>query len=61
MNGILARIGLEQLVLIVLALLAVIAILTDLGGAFWIGWLGTATSGLAASRWRQRRLATGVD
>jgi len=35
MNGILAKVGVEQLILIVLALLAVIAILADLGGAFW--------------------------
>ena len=61
MNGILAKVGVEHLVLIVLTLTAVMAVLADLGGAFWIGWLGTATSGLAAFRWRQRRLATGVD
>ena len=35
MNGILARMGLKQLVLILLALVAVIAVLADLGGAFW--------------------------
>ena len=35
MNGILAKVGVEQLILIVLALAAVIAVLADLGGAFW--------------------------
>jgi hypothetical protein len=38
MNGILARMGLKQLVLILLALVAVIAVLADLGGAFWTAW-----------------------
>ena len=40
MNGILARMGLKQLVLILLALVAVIAVLADLGGAFWTAWFG---------------------
>ena len=35
MNGILTKMGGEQLILIVLALAAVIAVLADLGGAFW--------------------------
>jgi len=61
MNGILARMGLKQLVLILLALVAVIAVLADLGGAFWTAWFGTAISGLAVSRWWPRRLVTGVD
>ncbi len=38
MNGILAQIGVEQLVLLVLALAAVLAVLADLGGAFWMVW-----------------------
>ena len=61
MNGILAKIGLEQLVLLILALAAVLAVLADLGGAFWVGWLAVATAGLGGSRWHQRRPATRVD
>ena len=61
MNGILARIGVEQLVLIVLALAAVLAVLADLGGAFWTIWLVLAAGCLAAVKWQQRRLVTGVD
>ena len=61
MNGILAKVGVEQLVLIVLALAAVIAVLADLGGAFWTGWLLASVSGLATSKWRQCCLVTGVD
>ena len=61
MNGILAKVGVEQLILIVLALAAVIAVLADFGGAFWTAWFGTAISGLAVSRWWPRRLVTGVD
>ncbi|MHB1033392.1 MAG: hypothetical protein ACYC35_03275 [Pirellulales bacterium] len=61
MNGFLAKVGVEQLVLLILALAAVLAVLANFGGAFWIGWLGVAISGLAASRWQQRRLVTGMD
>lgn len=39
MNGIVARIGLEQLILLVLAMAAALAVLMDLGGAFWMVWL----------------------
>ena len=53
MNGILAKVSVEQLVLIVLALLAVTAVWTDLGGAFWTGWLLVAVGGLAGSQWQQ--------
>ena len=45
MNGILVKVGVEQLVLIVLALLAVIVVLADLGGAFWAAWLCLAIVG----------------
>jgi len=58
MNGILAKVGVEQLILIVLALAAVIAVLADFGGAFWTAWFGNC---LAVSRWCPRRLVTGVD
>jgi len=61
MNGILARMGLKQLVLILLALVAVIAVLADLGGAFWTAWFGAAGVVWIASKWRLRGLATGVD
>ena len=61
MNGIVARIGLEQLVLLFLALAAVLAVLADLGSEFWTGWLLAAVGGLVASQWQQRRLVTDVD
>ncbi len=61
MNGILTKMGGEQLILIVLALAAVMAVLADLGGAFWVAWLGLAAGCCLAVKWRQRRLVTGVD
>ena len=60
MNGILAKVGVDQLVLIVLTLAAVLAVLTDLGGAFWAGWMGLAAICPLAARWRDRP-STGVD
>ena len=61
MNGILAKVGVEQLILIVLALAAVIAVLADCGGAFWTGWFGAAGVVWIAAKWLPRRLVTGMD
>ena len=61
MNGILVKVGGEQLILLMLAFLAVLAVLADLGGAFWTIWLVLAAGCLAAVKWQQRRLVTGVD
>ena len=61
MNGILAKVGVEQLILIVLALAAVLAVLADLGGVFWSAWLGLASGCPLVLKCCHRRLAAGVD
>lgn len=60
MNGIVARIGLEQLILLVLALAAALAVLIDFGGAFWMVWLVLATVGLIAVKCHNYRFALGT-
>ena len=61
MNGVLARIGWGQLVLLILALAAVLAVLADLGGAFWMVWLVLAGASCLTVKWRRCRLVRGVN
>ena len=60
MNGLLAKVGVEQLLLLMLAIVAVLAVLAGLGGAFWATWLGLATACPLAARWWRYRPAMGV-
>lgn len=61
MNGVLARIGLEQLVLLILALAAVLTVPANLGGAFWMVWLVLAGASCLTVKWRRCRLVKSVD